>query len=392
MTAENSHEIDKYMRCYGCGIHVATPVIAPSQRAICPRCGTHLYKGERGSLSGNFALAVTCLILFIPAFGFDFIHINLVGITINASFSDNVSALWHENFYFLACLVSFCGLFAPLLLCITTITTHIALKKRHFEIFKISVGLMQGLKSWSMVDVFLISIAIACFKLKDYADIFVEPGLVGLIALQLTSVLLVTRINIHRYWDLWSDEEKAQSAQKFRKPPHPQIHSKQTCIIFLLCALIATFPANLLTISILFTNGQRLEDTIFSGVVSLIDSGMYGIAIIIFVASILVPLLKIFGLGYLLACSYRPNDKRMKQKMALYFLLKWIGKWSMIDLFVIAIMLTLVDRGQLLDFSPSTGAIAFGAVVVFTMFSTHTFQSQWLWNKPTEIGTTQDAK
>ena len=133
-------------------------------------------------------------------------------------------------------------------------------------------------------------------------------------------------------------------------------------------------------ISILLSNGKRFEDTIFSGVAALIKSGMTGIAVIIFVASIVVPVAKIIGLSYILLAIKFKRRMFHRQRMMIYFVVKWVGKWSMMDLFVISIMMTLVDRGQLLDFTPGYGAVAFGFVVVSTMLAVENFDPRYIWD------------
>jgi paraquat-inducible protein A len=125
-----------------------------------------------------------------------------------------------------------------------------------------------------------------------------------------------------------------------------------------------------------------LEDTILSGIATLINIDMHGIALIIFIASILVPAAKIVGLAYILITIHFQQTVMRKQRMLVYFVIKWIGKWSVMDLFVISIMMTLVDRGQILNFSPGHGAIAFGMVVVFTMLATDYFDPRLIWDKP----------
>jgi paraquat-inducible protein A len=161
---------------------------------------------------------------------------------------------------------------------------------------------------------------------------------------------------------------------------------------YLVAATIAIFPANLIPISILITNGQRLEDTIFSGVASLVKNGMPGIAVIIFVASIVVPVAKIIGLAYLLLAIQFKRKVFHRQRMIIYFVIKWIGRWSMMDLFVISIMMTLVDRGQILDFTPGYGAVAFGIVVVLTMLAAESIDPRLLWDNYPDASKSKSEK
>jgi paraquat-inducible protein A len=342
-----------------------------------------IYRGGFPSFSGNIALAIACLVLFIPSYGFDFLHIYLLGAEFKASFFLTVKSLFQAGFPFVAGLVLFCGVIAPLLICCSVTLIHLSLHYRHYHQFRIALKLVELLKTWVMIDVFLVSVAIACFKLRDYAEIFASPALYSFVLLQFLSVILLGRVNVRRYWEQW--QQRLEPSAHHQDQLHHSFYRRKLNSIqkswALLCtAAICIIPANLLPISVLFSNNTRLEDTIFSGVISLVNHGMAGIAVIIFIASILVPMIKILGLGYLLIAIQYRHVRHHWHRMLLYFLLKWIGKWSMIDLFVIAIMMTLVDRGQLFNFEPGPGAIAFGMVVVFTMLATQQFDPRLIWD------------
>lgn len=393
-------ELSSVRLCQGCELPVDVQPLEKGKSAYCPRCGTQLYRGGNPSLSGNLAIAVTCLLLFIPSHFFDFISIRLFGVMIPATLPHGVWTLYQEGFALLALLIFFCSSIAPLILSSAVVTAHIALKNRAFRTLKLSLALIQHLKAWVMIDVFLISVAISCFKLQDYSDIFVGPGLYGLLLLQVATVLLVTRVSVRRYWEEYIPEHTLATETKtlhchdchLSQPEgshclrceSPIHHRKPNSILktwaYLLGATIAIFPANLIPISILLTNGQRLEDTIFSGVAGLVRNGMTGIAIIIFVASIVVPVAKILGLSYILLAIKFKRRIFHKQRMIIFFIVKWIGRWSMMDLFVISIMMTLVDRGQILDFTPGYGAVAFGMVVVLTMLAAESLDPRLIWD------------
>lgn len=399
-------ELTAIRLCHGCELPIDLVDVEQGKSAHCPRCNTQLYRGGKPSLSGNLAIAVTCLLLFIPSHFFDFISIRLFGMMIPATLPAGIFTLIEEGFVLLALLIFFCSSIAPFLVCSAVVTTHIALKYRWFKLLKLSLSIVQHLKPWVMIDVFLVSIAISCFKLQDYSDIFVGPGLIGLILLQVATILLVTRFSVRRYWEAYQPEDSFKLTQKtlhchhchLSQPEgehclrcHSPIHHRKPRSIqktwaYLIAASVAIFPANLIPISILLTNGKRLEDTIFSGVASLVNSDMIGIAIIIFVASIVVPVAKILGLSYILLAIQFKRKIFHRQRMTIYFVVKWIGRWSMMDLFVISIMMTLVDRGQILDFTPGYGAVAFGIVVVLTMLAAESMDPRLIWdNYPDEL-------
>lgn len=400
-TTNSSNKPPNIRLCKGCELSVTTEHVQLGESAYCPRCGMKLFKGGQQSLVGNLALAFTCLLLFVPSHFFPFISIRLFGVMIPATLPSGTITLMQEGFVGLGILILFCSSIAPFIVCCAVIINHLALKKRWFSPFRISLFFMQALKQWMMLDVFLVSLAISCFKLQDYSDIFVGPGLTGIILLQLFTLMLVSRISVRRYWDSWQEEDSYQFSYKVescsncnlsqplgkqcrrckrsltkRKP-----NSIQKTWALLIAASAFIIPANIIPISILFTNGKRIEDTIFSGVASLITKDMYGIALIIFVASIIVPVAKIVGMSYILLSIQFGQKKYQKQRMIIYFVVKWIGKWSVMDLFVISIMMTLVDRGQILNFSPGLGAVAFGVVVILTMLATESFDPRLIWDK-----------
>ncbi len=288
-----------------------------------------------------------------------------------------VFAFWNEGYIALALLVLFCSSIAPLVLCLSVVSAHLALRFRYFQTLRYSLLFIHHLKVWVMIDVFLVSVAVSCFKLKDYSDSFIGPGILGLVLLQLFTVLLLIRIRTRRYWETWQAETEYDLPVKqvhchnchLSQPvnghcvrcQHKLYHRKPNSIertwAYVLAATVAIFPANLIPISILITNGQRLEDTSFSGLASLVKMAC-GYCADHFIASIVVPVIKIIGLAYLLMAIKLKLHVHQRQRMMIYRGIKWIGKWSVMDLFVISIMLTLADRGQILDFTPGYWAVA----------------------------------
>ena len=140
-------------------------------------------------------------------------------------------------------------------------------------------------------------------------------------------------------------------------------------------------PANVypfLNIKIL---AQHESSTIFAGIQQLFSSGMWGVAIIIFFASILVPLLKILGLIFLLLSVHWRAQKRMAGRAWLYRVIRSIGRWSMIDVFVVSLMIALVSLGQIATIEPGPGATCFGLVVVLTLIAAESFDPRSLWDE-----------
>ena len=138
-------------------------------------------------------------------------------------------------------------------------------------------------------------------------------------------------------------------------------------------ALILYIPANLLPIMTVSSLGHGQPDTILSGVVTLVQLGMWPIALVVFVASIIVPSVKLLGIAMLLVSVQRQWDTSSHSRLSMYRFIEWIGRWSMLDIFVIALLVALVNLGHLATIEAGPGAVAFSGVVILTMFAALAF-------------------
>jgi paraquat-inducible protein A len=149
---------------------------------------------------------------------------------------------------------------------------------------------------------------------------------------------------------------------------------------YLIAAMALYIPANVLPImetSALF-GSQR--DTIMSGVAYLWTSGSWVLALVVFVASIMVPLLKMIAITVLLVSVQMRSTWQPLQRARLYRVVELIGRWSMLDIYVVALLVTLVQLKGLASIKAAPGAIFFGAVVVLTMFSAMSFDPRLIWD------------
>ncbi|KEQ16319.1 paraquat-inducible protein A [Endozoicomonas numazuensis] len=156
--------------------------------------------------------------------------------------------------------------------------------------------------------------------------------------------------------------------------------SLSRCWALTLAAALLYIPANMLPIMTVSRFEQGRPDTIMSGVMELMHQGMVPIALLVFTASILVPLLKLLGMVWLLTCVHSGAMKPDRQT-ALYRLIVWIGRWSMLDIFIISILVALVQFGQLGTVTAGPAAYAFAAVVVLTMWAAMSFDPRLLWDQ-----------
>ncbi|MBU3059475.1 paraquat-inducible protein A [Pseudomonas indica] len=148
----------------------------------------------------------------------------------------------------------------------------------------------------------------------------------------------------------------------------------------LITAAILYIPANALPIMTVNSFGKGEPDTIMSGVVTLVQYGMLPIAAVVFIASILVPTFKLVGIALLLYSVQRHQPLSARQRILMFRFIEWIGRWSMLDIFVIAILVALVNFGSLASIEAGFGAVAFASVVVLTMLAAITFDPRLIWD------------
>jgi paraquat-inducible protein A len=148
----------------------------------------------------------------------------------------------------------------------------------------------------------------------------------------------------------------------------------------LITGYILYIPANLLPMMTVNSFGSGSPDTIASGIIELIHSGMIPIAILVLVASILVPLLKLVGLTLLLLCVHNRWQQNTRTWTVIYRIISLVGRWSMLDIFMISILVALVDLGGIAQIIAGPAAIAFGSVVVITIFAANNFDPRLLWD------------
>ena len=177
------------------------------------------------------------------------------------------------------------------------------------------------------------------------------------------------------------DNETANCPRCNSKIHYRKHNSINRAWALLISAFIMYIPANTEAIMVTGSLGQESADTIISGVIYFIATGDWPLALVIFSASVLLPLLKIITIAYLLIMVHRGNELRKKEKTRLYVLAELIGKWSMVDIFVVALLTSLIQLGELSYIVPGPAGLAFAIMVILTMFAAMAFDPKLLWDK-----------
>ncbi|QLQ32581.1 MAG: paraquat-inducible protein A [Candidatus Thiothrix singaporensis] len=167
-----------------------------------------------------------------------------------------------------------------------------------------------------------------------------------------------------------------------RAPIHLQEHNNSVEVTWalLIASAVLYIPANLLPVMSVYMLGQGQPSTIVGGVLQLLEAGQWPLAVIVFVASVFVPLLKLFAISFLLISIQRRSRWRPHERMLLYKVTEYIGRWSMVDVFVIAILTGLVQFGTFAHIDANVGTLSFATVVVLTMFAARTLDAHLIWD------------
>ncbi|WP_426414637.1 paraquat-inducible protein A [Aestuariirhabdus sp. LZHN29] len=157
--------------------------------------------------------------------------------------------------------------------------------------------------------------------------------------------------------------------------------SLQRTLALLLTATVLYIPANIFPIMITDQLGSSEPSTILGGVVLLIELGSVPIAAVIFIASVMVPVGKLLSMYYLCWCAYSGDGLQARKRSVMYRITEFVGKWSMVDVFVVAILVALVSLGGLIAIRPGVAALAFAGVVIVTMVAAESFDPRLLWDQ-----------
>ncbi len=165
------------------------------------------------------------------------------------------------------------------------------------------------------------------------------------------------------------------SALHLRKP-----HSLERVVALLITAVVCYIPANILPIMVTNQLGSAEASTILGGVVLLWHHGSYPIAAVIFIASVFVPLAKMLILAWLVWSVARRQGTSARERTVLFRVTEFMGRWSMVDVFVVAILVALIQLGGILVIKPAAAALAFAVLVIVTILAAESFDSRLMWD------------
>ena len=395
--------------CPDCGFLHECNLAETDNEVRCGRCFARLCDQSHRWFEKTSALTVTAFVFFLVSNLFHFLNVELSGVAYSTTLLSGVNAMLVREQYLLGVLVLAAIFIFPLLelICLSFLLITYGLKIR-FPGQKTALSTLVKLRPWSMLEIFLLSIIIALVKMSDYFTFDPGPALYSIFPLVFSLVGANRYLNKHALWDWVSthnvfyknanasyasceqccaliDNEILQEHDRCPRCNN-LVHMRkklsfQKAFALTAAAAILYVPANVYPILYTTSLGVTQGDTILSGVIHLFESGLWVLALIVFVASILVPVLKILTLSVLLYSVHVQSESFLKQKTVIYRIVEFIGRWSMVDVFVVILLVALVQFGFIADIEAGEAVIAFGAVVVLSMLATEAFDQRLLWDE-----------
>ncbi len=367
------------LACHHCGAVFRRVPLEPRESSRCLRCDSVLESYSRFSAREWLAIVIATGIVFILANAFPEVTLFVQGKGQAASLIDAVRVTWESGYPEVAAMTFAAGFLLPLAhICLLFWILGALAFGRLPVFFKESLHLLDALLPWCMVPVFLMGVLVAVVKMAGLASLV--PG-IGLFATAVLAVFItmLTGLSSHKLLTMAHDMGLDAPVEKTPLAPTPALFARTWALI--LAACIMYLPANFLPIMEIASIGGASSHTILGGVIELYGMGSWDIALVVFIASVAVPIFKIVALSTLVFLAQVRSTSQLKQRTQLYKVVEFIGQWSMLDVFVVILLSALGRFGNLLTIKPSGGAAAFGCVVVLTMLAAMGFDPRLAWRR-----------
>jgi paraquat-inducible protein A len=409
-----AHEHDTLRECPQCGLVSLLPAPRPSFVAQCPRCDHKLWRMRRSPF--EFPLVCSLAALFFYAFALvaPFLEISAYGRFQLARIETGPAQLAEQGFELVAVLVFavtmvFPGIKLGILL-LTLMGLHGRLLPGRPAVLKFIFRWYAPLSPWAMTDVYLLGFLVAYTRLIGIASVHLDTALYSLIGLMVSMAAADASLDNEAVWRAL-DAESPVPADHHRpaEPPTVGCHccgllnhvtadpqprcrrcnaplrarkanSLARSWALASAAALLYIPANMYPVMTITQLAQTHDFTIFGGIVELVQYNLWPLALLVFFASITIPLTKLLLLSYMMIQTQRGSAAHLLGRTRAYRLVDFIGRWSMIDVFMISILVALVQFGQFANIHADVGAPCFAGVVVLTMFAVNTFDPRLMWD------------
>ncbi len=407
-------EAETVIACHDCEMIQSIPYTPERGSVRCVRCGALLYRHKADCVDATLALTLAGIVLFVLINIFPFISFRMGGQMEETTLITGILVFIDQGWWILGLLVLMSTIVAPTIQLLGLL--YILLPLRFGRIVPGLPRVMRTLIAfgpWSMIEIFMLGILITVVKLTKDGELTFGISLYAFMAFTFVMAAILHRFDPHQIWAKWDLARKISDTCTFNtgrvlscrtchllcggleisnqlKCPRcgtPLFRRKRKSIsrtwALVIAAGIFYIPANFFPMTNIISFGDEKTDTIMSGVIYFVESGLWPLALIVFTASIMVPLIKLAILMVLLITVQRKSTWRQKDRTRLYRIIEAIGRWSMVDVFAITVAIALVNLGSIATIRVESAAIYFAAVVVITMFAALTFDPRLIWDTET---------
>jgi paraquat-inducible protein A len=424
--ADALYRLDHWRECPDCGLLSTLPDMEPGLVAECPRCRKTLWRMLRSPFSFPFACGLSAALFYVFALVAPFLEISAYGRFQLARLQTGPDTLIEHGY----------GMLGLLVLAVTAIFPGVKLSILLITLFGLETRAVPArwmvflfrwyarITPWSMIDVYLLGLLVAYTRLIAIAHVSLDTSLYALIGLMISMAASDGALDHEAVWralekaETHSDERFRRHHPRAPRPvtaaeterSHPDVIGCHTCHLvnhadpgdhcrrchsvlharktnsiartwcFVVAAIFLYVPANIYPVMAITQLAATKNFTIFGGIQELVAYGLWPLAALVFLASITIPLMKLVTLSYLLIQTQRGRDTHLVGRTRAFRIIDFIGRWSMIDIFMISILVALVRFDQFAHIDPEVGAPCFAAVVVLTMFAVITFEPRLMWD------------
>ena len=390
-------------QCRNCGLLQIQPPVERREIVFCSRCRTQLEHSAGKSLDATLACSAAIILLLIPAWTAPFLTASALGTTRTSFLPMSVSVLWRDGSPVLAFCVFLFVLTFPLIRfgALTAVLWTLRLGLRlewQTQVFRVC----NALQVWAMLDVFLLGLMVAYFRLRSSLEVTLGAGAICFIIAGLLSLVARATLDKGQVWRLISPDRRFISGPSMACPscelviPRadgasicPRCHAVVTArkrnpysrsMALLLAAGLMYLPANIYPIATIPIDITPTSYTVLGGVVDLVRSHLLGLAALVFTASFTIPLLKMLGLAWCATSAMCGSRRFLVGKTRVFRVVEEIGRWSMVDPLTIACFVPVLQFNALIDGHAEAAALPFSAVVILTTLAAQLFDPRKMWD------------
>lgn len=356
--------------CHTCEAPYLHRRLARGEKLCCSRCGELLAAPRvQSARQHGLAVALTGLVLLVLANALPVMTFDVSGATQSNHIYTGVQGLISQDYVPLAALVFFCAILAPALYLLlgSYVMAARCLGKVWPGDFKI-YRLVGALAPWNLVPVFLVACLVAVVRLDLLGTVTWERGVVFVVLLSVCCLIL-EQIR----------ENAGQGSDARERSLTPPRERHQRAVALVVSGIILYPFANLLPVMTMTIPGEKAALTVWGGVVELYHVGLWPAAVIVFLASMCIPFLKLAALGWLLWMDGKPHFRRGRTKI--YRVIETVGTWSMVDIFLLSVLVAVGQLGTLASVTAEQGALFFAAVLVCTLFAASSYDVRMIWRE-----------